>query len=219
MPLAHQNPVFGGIEAGGTKFVCAIGDANSAALRARAEFATGDDPQALLSEVVSWFKDAALHHGALAALGVASFGPVDLDPRSPTHGFITTTPKRGWKNTDVLAPLRRAFPGAAIGFDTDVNGAALGEGRWGAARDLAESGSEDFVYITVGTGIGGGAVVVVTGGAVVGVVIVERLVVAYHDIVTEIIVQLDGGGRAAAVNAMQQHHGELQQGKQPPPPT
>jgi fructokinase len=159
VPLAHQNPVFGGIEAGGTKFVCAIGDANSAALRARAEFATGDDPQALLSEVVSWFKDAALHHGALAALGVASFGPVDLDPRSPTHGFITTTPKRGWKNTDVLGPLRRAFPGAAIGFDTDVNGAALGEGRWGAARDLAESGSEDFVYITVGTGIGGGAVV------------------------------------------------------------
>ena len=147
-------PLFGGIESGGTKFVCAIGDARSAALREREQFATGDDPRAVLSAVVAWFKDAERRHGALAALGVASFGPLDLDERSPTYGFITTTPKAGWRNTDILGPLRHAFPGLPLGFDTDVNGAALGEGRWGAAVGL-----DDFVYITVGTGIGGGAVV------------------------------------------------------------
>jgi fructokinase len=146
--------LFGGIESGGTKFVCAIGDARSAALREREQFATGDDPRAVLSAVVAWFKDAERRHGALAGLGVASFGPLDLDERSPTYGFITTTPKAGWRNTDILGPLGHAFPGLPLGFDTDVNGAALGEGRWGAAVGL-----DDFVYITVGTGIGGGAVV------------------------------------------------------------
>lgn len=152
--MTSGTPIFGGIEAGGTKFVCAVGDARSAALRERAQFATGDDPHALLADVVAWFKDAERRHGALAALGVASFGPLDLDERSPTYGSITTTPKRGWRNTDILAPLRLAFPGVPLGFDTDVNGAALGEGRFGAARGL-----DDFVYITVGTGIGGGAIV------------------------------------------------------------
>jgi fructokinase len=152
--LGLDAPLFGGIESGGTKFVCAIGDARSETLLAREQFATGDDPRAVLAAVVAWFKSVERRHGAIAALGVASFGPLDLDERSPTHGFITTTPKPGWRNTDILGPLRHAFPGLPIGFDTDVNGAALGEGRWGAAGGL-----EDFVYITVGTGIGGGAVV------------------------------------------------------------
>lgn len=147
-------PLFGGIESGGTKVVCAVGDARSAALLSRGRFDTGGDPQALLAEVVAWFKDAERRHGALAALGVASFGPLDLDPKSPTYGFVTTTPKPGWRGADVLGPLRRAFPGLPLGFDTDVNGAALGEGRWGAAAGL-----DDFVYITIGTGIGGGAIV------------------------------------------------------------
>lgn len=152
--MTQNRPIFGGIETGGTKVVCGVGDARSATLLARESFSTGDDPNALLGRVVAWFADAQRRHGALAALGVASFGPLDLDERSQTYGFITTTPKRGWRNTDILGPLRRAFPGVALGFDTDVNGAALGEGRFGAAQGL-----DDFVYITVGTGIGGGAVV------------------------------------------------------------
>ncbi|MFM8288272.1 MAG: ROK family protein, partial [Planctomycetaceae bacterium] len=99
----------------------------------------------------AWFLEQQARRGGLAALGVASFGPIDLDPRSPTQGFITTTPKLAWQFADLLGPLRRAFPTLPLGFDTDVNGAALGEARWGAARGL-----EDFVYVTVGTGIGGG---------------------------------------------------------------
>ena len=104
-----------------------------------------------MSEVVTWFSSQQKKYGSIAAFGVASFGPVDLDKSSPTHGFITTTPKPGWQHADILGPLRRAFPGVPLAFDTDVNGAAFGEARWGAARGL-----EDFIYITVGTGIGGG---------------------------------------------------------------
>lgn len=151
MSNAFQNSIIGAIEAGGTKFICAVGSGPGAGMLARAQFRTGDDPVRLRNEVVAWFSQQQKRHGVLAAIGVASFGPVDLDAQSPTHGFITTTPKPGWRNTDILGPLRRAFPGVALGFDTDVNGAALGEHRWGAARGL-----EDFVYVTVGTGIGGG---------------------------------------------------------------
>lgn len=147
-------PLVGAVEAGGTKFVCAVGCGPGDGVLSRAQFATGDDPRALLREVIDWLAAEERRHGALAALGVASFGPLDLDERSPTYGAITTTPKHGWAGTDMVGPFRRAFPGRPIGFDTDVNGAALGEGRWGAARGL-----DDFVYVTVGTGIGGGAVV------------------------------------------------------------
>jgi fructokinase len=151
MSAAFQNTTVGAIEAGGTKFICSIGSGPGAAMQERAQFSTGDDPVRLMGEVVAWFSQQQKKHSVLAAIGVASFGPVDLDAKSPTYGFITTTPKPGWRNTDILGPLRRAFPGVALGFDTDVNGAALGEHRWGAARGL-----EDFVYVTVGTGIGGG---------------------------------------------------------------
>jgi fructokinase len=152
--MRQTTPIFGGIESGGTKVVCAVGDARSATMLARAQFPTCDDPRALLAAVVAWFKEAERSHGPIAALGVASFGPLDLDERSPTYGRVTTTPKRGWRNADILGPLRAAFPAIPLGFDTDVNGAALGEGRWGAARGL-----DDFIYVTVGTGIGGAAVV------------------------------------------------------------
>ena len=149
---AQQNdPIVGAIEAGGTKFVCAVGCGPGAQLLERTQFSTGDDPARLMRDVAEWFAAQEKKHGALAGLGVASFGPVDLDERSPTYGFITTTPKPDWQHADILGPLRRAFPVLPIGFDTDVNGAALGESRWGAARGL-----EDFVYVTVGTGIGGG---------------------------------------------------------------
>jgi fructokinase len=162
--MPSERPIVGAIEAGGTKFVVAVGSGPNEELLARAQFPTGDDPQKLLSEVIDWLLDAERKHGKLAALGVASFGPVDLDRSSPTYGFITTTPKRGWKNTDIVGPFRAAFPKRPIGFDTDVNGAALGEGRWGAARGIEGCGVEgvgleDFVYVTVGTGIGGGGVV------------------------------------------------------------
>lgn len=140
-------PVFGGIEAGGTKFVCAVGSGPDD-LRAVVRFPT-TTPEETLGRAVAFLKD----QGPLAAVGVASFGPVDLDPASPTYGYITTTPKPGWAYTDVVGPIRRAL-GVEVGFDTDVNGAALAEYRWGAAR-----GSDTFVYLTVGTGIGGGGMV------------------------------------------------------------
>ena len=145
------DPIYGAIEAGGTKFVCAVGSGTGELLLERTQFPTGDDPARLMRGVVEWFAAQEKKHGAMAGLGVASFGPVDLDERSPTYGFITTTPKPGWQNADIVGPLRRAFPGLSIGFDTDVNGAGVGEARWGAALGL-----EDFVYVTVGTGIGGG---------------------------------------------------------------
>lgn len=151
MPASDSLPLVGAIEAGGTKFVCAVGTGPGSGILARTQLPTGDDPQRLMGEVAAWFTEQQKKTGPLAALGVASFGPVDLDPQSPAYGFITTTPKPGWGNADILGPLRSAFPGLPVGFDTDVNGAALGEGRWGAARGL-----EDFLYITAGTGIGGG---------------------------------------------------------------
>lgn len=91
--------------------------------------------------------------GKLQAVGVGSFGPVDLSPSSPTFGHITSTPKIGWRNFNFVGTVRAAFD-VPIGFDTDVNAAALGEARWGAAQLIS-----DFMYLTVGTGIGGGAIV------------------------------------------------------------
>jgi fructokinase len=90
---------------------------------------------------------------SFAALGIGSFGPLDLDPASPNYGQITTTPKPGWRGTDVLGRLQAAA-GVPTGFDTDVNGAALAEMRWGAGQ-----GFDDFAYITVGTGVGVGLIV------------------------------------------------------------
>jgi fructokinase len=145
----------GGVEAGGTKFVCAVGHGREVTAETRIPTTS---PAETIAGTIAFFKD----HGPLAALGIASFGPVDLDPRSSTYGFITTTPKPGWAHTDVVGPLRRAL-GVPVAFDTDVNAAALAEHRWGAAR---AAGS--VVYITVGTGIGGGAVV--NGRAVHGLV-------------------------------------------------
>ena len=142
----------GGIEAGGTKFVCAVGS-NPDDVRQdqnRIVLPTGDDPATLLAQVIDWFKSKQKKE-ELAAIGIASFGPVDLQEGSPSFGHITSTPKPGWANTNLIGPIKKAFGNIPIGFDTDVNGAGLGEHFWGAA-----SGLEDFVYITIGTGIGGG---------------------------------------------------------------
>ena len=140
--------VYGGIEAGGTKFVCVVGE-GPAAIYDETEFST-TTPEETISRAIQFFKNVSR---PIAALGIGSFGPVDPDPESPSYGSITSTPKPGWQDVDILGRVGAAL-GVPVGFDTDVNAAALGEHRWGAARDL-----DTFVYITVGTGIGGGAMV------------------------------------------------------------
>ncbi len=148
----RQHVLAGAIEGGGTKFVCAVGSGPHDL--ARTEFPTGDDPLRVLAQVTDWLSEQQRARGALQALGIGSFGPLDLHAGSPTYGYITSTPKPGWRNTDVLGAVRRAFPNIPIGFDTDVNAAALGEYFWGHAAGLS-----DFVYVTIGTGIGAGGVV------------------------------------------------------------
>jgi fructokinase len=135
--------LFGGIEAGGTHFVCAIGP-SAEAIEHRIEIPTAD-PVSTIGRVIAFFRAHAAG-GALRAVGLASFGPLDLE-----RGLITSTPKRGWVNTEIVRPLSDAL-GVEVHLDTDVNAAALAEGRWGAAQ-----GRHSFVYLTVGTGIGGGA--------------------------------------------------------------
>ena len=108
-------------------------------------------PQATIDQIIAFFRDQAGRE--LSAVGIGSFGPVDLHPESPTFGFITSTPKVGWQQYDLAWTLYRALQ-VPIGFDTDVNAAAAGEARWGAGRGLP-----NFLYLTVGTGIGGGALV------------------------------------------------------------
>jgi fructokinase len=142
--------LFGGLEAGGTKFVCVIGTGpDDVRATARIDVTT---PAETLPAVVRFFREAVQGGVRLDAIGIGSFGPVELRAGHPRFGFITSTPKPGWSGTDVLGPIAEAF-GLPVGFDTDVNGAALAEGRWGAARGLGS-----FVYLTLGTGIGGGAV-------------------------------------------------------------
>lgn len=142
---------YGAIEAGGTKFVCAVASGPED-YRDEIRFPT-TTPGECIAQCVAFFREREQEHGKLDAIGIASFGPVDPDPASPRWGHITTTPKEGWAHTDLAGPIREAFS-VPVGFDTDVNAAALAEGRWGAAQGL-----DTFVYITVGTGIGGGAVV------------------------------------------------------------
>ncbi len=137
--------MFGGIEAGGTKFVCGVG--SSPEDLETAQFPT-TTPAETLDKLIGFFKQHPV-----SAIGIASFGPVDLDPSSPGYGHITSTPKAGWANCDLLGEVKGALR-VPVGFDTDVNGALLGEARWGAAR-----GVEDAVYMTIGTGVGGGALV------------------------------------------------------------
>lgn len=141
---------FGGIEAGGTKFVCAVGTGPDD-IRAEIRLPTKSS-EVTMGRVIDFFRGQQEQHD-IAAIGVASFGPVDPDPDSRTFGHITNTPKPGWANTPVAPILRDAFD-VPIGFDTDVNVAALGEHSWGAAQEV-----DTFVYLTIGTGIGGGGMV------------------------------------------------------------
>lgn len=139
--------LYAGIEAGGTKFICVVatGPLDPPVDEVRVPTTT---PGETLAGVIDFFGGHDLR-----ALGIASFGPVDLRPESPTYGYITDTPKKGWRQTDLARLLGRTFA-VPTGFDTDVNGAALAENRYGAAKGLRSA-----VYMTVGTGIGGGAVI------------------------------------------------------------
>lgn len=141
-------PVYGLIEAGGTKFMLATANAG------RELFATAridtTTPEATLGEAVRWFRAQAPRY---AAIGIASFGPLDLDPASPDWGHVRQTPKPHWSGADLASPFRDAFA-CPIAVDTDVNGAALAEALWGAGQ-----GQRASLYFTVGTGIGGGAVI------------------------------------------------------------
>ena len=143
--------LFGGIEGGGTKFVCAVGTGPDD-IRAETRFPT-TTPAETIGRAISFFQEQEKAIGRLSAVGFASFGPIDPNLVSPTYGYVLPTPKPGWSNSDVVGPLKKAL-NLPIGFDTDVNGAALSEARWGAAQ-----GCDPVVYFTIGTGIGGGAVV------------------------------------------------------------
>jgi len=133
----------GGIEAGGSKFVCAAGHAPD-----ELEFVEipAGTPDQTIPRVVEFFRSQP----PVYAVGIASFGPVDLDPGSETYGYITWTPKLAWRNYDFVGAIRKALH-VPVAFDTDVNAAAAAEARWGAAQGL-----DTFLYVTVGTGIGAG---------------------------------------------------------------
>lgn len=146
----YEGVLLGGIEAGGTKFVCAVGTGQGSIIQ-KTTFPTTSPPETL-ARTVDFFIRQIETLGQIAGLGIASFGPLDPSPNSPTYGFITTTPKPGWANIDMLGALNAVLD-LPMAFDTDVNGAALGEMRWGAGRDL-----DTFMYITIGTGIGAGAI-------------------------------------------------------------
>jgi fructokinase len=142
--------LYAGIEAGGTKFVCGIGNSDGEVLD-RVAIPTRD-PQETIGEVVKYFAEIKKRH-RFQGVGLASFGPLDLNPESPTYGFITSTPKLKWQHYDITGELERALS-LTIHVDTDVNAAALAEYKWGAAR-----GKENVVYLTIGTGIGGGGLI------------------------------------------------------------
>jgi fructokinase len=144
-----MSELYGGIEAGGTKFVCAVGSGSEIVAETRIPTTT---PTETLARVIAFFQEQQ-RVTPLAAIGVGSFGPVDPNPASPTFGSITTTPKPGWAHTDIAGMIRAGL-GIPVGFDTDVNVAALGEYRLGAAQNLSS-----FIYLTIGTGIGGGGMV------------------------------------------------------------
>ncbi|WIY70917.1 ROK family protein [Aquidulcibacter paucihalophilus] len=146
---AKAVPLKVGIELGGTKCVMMLGTGLDD-IRSEARIETVG-PHRTMDAIDARLRQWSERHG-FDAVGVASFGPLDLDPRSPTYGCVVNTPKPGWSGFDLLGPLRCwAVP---VGFDTDVNGSALAEGRWGAAQGLAS-----FAYVTVGTGIGVGSII------------------------------------------------------------
>lgn len=142
-----MEPLIGAIEAGGTKFVLALARGDGQVL-AETRIATRT-PAECFPDIAAFFDQAAAAHGPIAAFGVASFGPIDIDRASASYGTFTTTPKPGWAGARFHDVLGRF--GVPIAVDTDVNGAALGEWATGAGQ-----GCRTLAYTTVGTGIGSG---------------------------------------------------------------
>jgi fructokinase len=143
-------PLFGGIEAGGTKFVCMVGT-DPDHLCGEARFPTTTRCETI-AKVIEFFSPYT-KSGELVAVGIASFGPLDLNPSSRTYGYITTTPKPGWSQVDLYGEVYRGL-NVPVAFDTDVNAAAFGEQYWIPENKLLDP----FLYVTVGTGIGVGVI-------------------------------------------------------------
>jgi fructokinase len=139
--------LYGGVETGGTWCVCAMGSGPEEIVES-AQFHT-TCPEETLARIVAFFAAGP----AVEALGIGSFGPVDVDRSSPTWGYVTTTPKPGWQHVSVASVVAERL-GVPVAFDTDVNAAALGEHRWGTGQ-----GASSLFYLTVGTGIGGGLLI------------------------------------------------------------
>lgn len=154
--MTNADPLVAGVELGGTKSIAVVARGRTIVGQARWPTTT---PDATLAAAGDWLADA-VRDAPVAALGLASFGPLGLDPAGPDFGRVVNTPKPGWSGADVRGHFARRFA-VPIGFDTDVAGAALAEGRWGAAQGCAV-----HVYLTVGTGVGAG--IVIDGRAVHG---------------------------------------------------
>ena len=138
--------ILGALEAGGTKMVCAIGNEKGEIME-QVSIPT-ETPDVTVPKLLSFFKEKRIE-----ALGIACFGPVDLDRNSETYGYITTTPKLAWQNFNMVGTFKKEL-GVLVGFDTDVNGSVLGEYTWGIAKGL-----HSCIYITIGTGVGVGVIV------------------------------------------------------------
>lgn len=152
----NTSPPLAAVEAGGTKFICAMSNREGRILR-QANFSTSD-PEHTFAKLAEFFENGKRDFGRPTGAGIATFGPVQLDPSKPKYGCIESTPKPGWSGADIRSAVARAT-GAPVMMETDVNGAALGEGvSGGAAHDV-----QDFAYVTIGTGIGVG---IVAGGKV-----------------------------------------------------
>lgn len=148
--MTAAEPLLAGVELGGTKCIAVLARGNHVV--DRAQWPTGDDAPATLGAIAAWLR-AANSAERLSALGIASFGPLWLDPESPDFGTLANTPKPGWAGVDLIRALGSDLT-CPVALDTDVAGAALAEGLWGASR-----GARTHVYLTIGTGIGGGIVI------------------------------------------------------------
>jgi fructokinase len=154
--------LYGGIEAGGTKFVCSIASGPDQIVQ-EIRFST-TTPEETLRRAIQFF-EPYVSNRQINSIGIGCFGPLDLNPKSATYGFITATPKPHWSNVDVRGTLQRRL-NVTIGFDLDVNVAALGEYTWGASR-----GYDPSLYLTIGTGIGGGYLI--NGKSLIGLLNLE----------------------------------------------
>ena len=147
--MSHE--LLGGVEAGGTKMVCAVAYEPDQILNEERFPTTNADET--LARVIDYFERMSDQYGLPAAIGYGTFGPAGVNASSSDYGTILNTPKPGWLGVDVIKTIGDVFPNTRFSFDTDVNAAALGEGYAGAAQGL-----ENFIYVTVGTGIGGGVI-------------------------------------------------------------